>query len=434
MTWNAEDHSGLAWRGSLLFFAAMMIGYSWVVLAASNPPPFVDLPDWVYQGVLFHNVLTGHPFVGYALKHYPVPNSTTTVGLGLLDSLMPWQWAGKVWVVLYLGLASFASWASVCALQLRDWRLTMAMPAILFVNLNFWYGHISFEIGVCLVLLLLAMLVRGRSRGAVAGMLVLVFFTHMEACAAALLLLLLWCAVMRDWRRLAGAVPALALTVWYAIARFASGNADARGVPGADYMYGSKAFLIYKANTFSKSFGFINACARDGSSISEHLLGRIVFVALFAASLAMAAICLVKMARAASEGRPGTPRRVIALFFFALLAISALLPQVWLGVADPGSRLVLLASAAGLLIVDWRGRTGTAIALLSAVFCSVNLYQLARVEQNPQAAGTTGNLPAAMLRYGHVEPATRLEYYKKLQRGELDETIFSTAMFVELPK
>ena len=434
MTDQTKPRTSRQWAGAWFGLAAMMVAYSCVILAARMPPPFVDLPDWVYQGVLFHGVLTGHPFAGYALKHYPIPNSTTTVALGLLDSILPWQWAGKVWIVFYLGLSGFVSWVVLRVLAIDDWRAVVAMPGIVFVNLNFWYGHISFEFGVLLVLLLLAMLVRGSSTPWLAAMMTLIFFTHMEACACALLLLGVWCAMTRDWKRMSAALPTVALTVWYMAARFGGGNADARGIPLPDYKYGSGAFLVYKANTFFKTFAYVNARMKSGPSLSEAILGKGVFVALILASLVLAILCLTQISRAVLaaylDGNSPLPRRVVAWFVAALLLVSVLLPQIWLGVADPGSRLLLMAAAGGLLLIDWRGRSGLGIAILSAIFCLANLFQLARVEQNPEMKGAPRDLPAALLLYGHVELETRLQYYDALQDGKMDAPIFPTALFI----
>jgi hypothetical protein len=414
-------------RLAQLYFALVMISYAVVILLAKMPPPFVDFPDWVYQGVLFHGVITGHPIAGYALKHYPIPNSLTTVGIGILNTLMPWQWAGKVWVCLYLALAAFATWSLERARGVQDWRLLVAVPGIVFLNLNFWYGHISFEIGVCLVMLLLAMLLRGASGPAVMAMLIAIYFTHMEACAGALLLVAIWYGSRQQWKRLWAVLPTLGLTAWYAIARFGSGNVDGAGLQKADHRYGSAGFLVYKANTLFKTFAYVNARTLSGLSISEKIFGRELFLLLILLSLVLATLCLVSIIKgAASAGR------AIRAFVLALLAISLLLPQVWLGVADPGSRLLLLTAAIGLFAVNWKGRAGTPIAVLSALLCLCNLGQFAVVERHPRMQGATRDLPAALLTYGHVEPENRLLYYDKLDRNVMDQTIFPTALFYKL--
>lgn len=421
------------WIAAWLYFAGAMLAYSWVILTAKMPPPFVDYPDWVYQGVLFHGVLTGHPFAGYILKSYPVPNSLTTVGLGLLDLLLPWQWAGKIWIVMYLALATFSIWIVLRAFRIREWRPVVALPAILFLNLDFWYGHISFEIGVCLVIVLLAMLKWNAPSSAIGAMLILLFFTHMEACAGALLLLAIWCAVTRHWRRLWASIPAILLTVWYTVARFSSGNADASGLK-PDYPYGSPAFLIYKISTFFKTFGYVNAHAPGGLSQSEEIFGKVLFLFLIGASLVIAALCLWQLMRLIARARIDSSYRVITIFVLVLLAIATALPQIWLGVADPGSRLLLLAAAIGLVVIEWRRPAGTAIACLSVLFCVMNLWQFAQVENNPEMKGHPKDLPSALVKYGHVEPATRFFYYEELERKEMDQPIFPTGVFRQISK
>jgi hypothetical protein len=417
------------WIAAWVYFIGVMLAYACVILIAKAPPAFVDYPDWVYQGFLFHGVLTGHPFAGYVLKHYPVPNSTTTIGLGLMDTVLPWQWAAKLWICLYLALAIFATWFVLHVFNLHGWHLVVALPAIAFLNLDFWYGHISFEIGICLVLLLLGMLKRNASSWAIGLMFLLLFFTHMEACAGALLLLVLWCAVTRQWRKMWTAIPMVAFTAWYVIARFSGGNRDVQGLPKADYAYGSPGFLIYKANTFFKVFGYVNACTGSGLSESEKIFGKSLFLFLIAASLTISTLCLWHMLRLSTKTRPDSFHRIIGVFVIILLAISALLPQIWLGVADPGSRLLLLASAVGLLFIKWRNSAGLAIAGLSALLCLANLWQFARIDNNPDAKGQSRDLPSALIRYGHVEPSTRVFYYEKLERGEVKEYVFPTGIF-----
>jgi hypothetical protein len=164
----------LAWT----YFVVVMTSYAVVLLSARMPPPFVDYPDWVYQGMLLHLSLTGHPVAGYALKQYPVPNSTTIVALGLLDGLLPWQWAAKVWICFYLGLSSLASWILARALSV-DWKVIVVLPGLIFLNINFWFGAVNFELGMCLLLVLVAMLLRNQSTWWIAGWLSLMFFTHM---------------------------------------------------------------------------------------------------------------------------------------------------------------------------------------------------------------------------------------------------------------
>lgn len=417
-----------AHRPAWLYFIAVMLAYAVVVLSANTPPHFVDYPDWVYQGALLHRVLAGHPVAGYALKPYPVPNSLTTVALGLLDTVLPWALAAKLWVCFYLVLATIASVVLSRALASADSRMIVALPTVLFLNLDFWYGHISFEIGMCLFAILIAMALRGAGPITLSVWMVLLFFTHMEALACALLFLGCWAMLTRQFAKLWAALPGLLLTFWYAIARFAHGNADAAATSTAGYTYGSQNFLAYKVNTLVKVFGYVNARDPGGASFSEAILGRPLFVCLALLSIALAAAVLVFAALAALRS-PRCPlylRAVIAV----LAALALVLPQTALGTADPSSRLLLVAVMIALFLAEWRSRLGFAIAALSVLFCAANLWQFARLQHNPSTRAHAIDLPAPLLTYGHVEPYMRDGYYEHLASGQMDVYIFPTGMFL----
>ncbi len=411
-----------------VYFFGVMVAYAAVVLASPRPPAFVDYPDWVFQGVLLRGVLTGHPVAGYVLKPYPVPNSLTTVALGLMDCVLPWAWAAKVWICAYLMLASVAAWRLCDAAGARDWRLAVALPSVLFLNLDFWYGHISFEIGLCLLLLFAATMLRRSTGGAMGGLLMLLFFTHMEACACALLLLALAATRRRALRMLWSAAPVVVLTIWYALGRYLSGNADGRSVAPAAFRYGSPGFLLYKGNTFLKPFGYVNARAADGRSLTEAIFGQWMFLLLFSGALLVAGLCFWLVLDYGRERQAGE-ERLLVRFALSAFVLAALLPQVVLGVADPGSRLVLAGVALGLFAVRWRRPAGTALAMCSVVFCLVNLWQLARIAREPELAGGGGSLPAAVRTFAHVELGARTSVYDKLDCGEMNEAVFQTGMF-----
>jgi hypothetical protein len=410
------------------YLVAVLLAYSLVILTSIAPPPFADYPDWVYQGVLFHSVLSGHPVAGYALKHYPVPNSTTTVGLGLLDMVLPWRWAAKVWICFYLALTGVATWVLARSLGAKDWRLVVALPGIVFLNLNFWYGHVSFEMGMCLVMLFISMLIRRVRTLWLMLLLIVIFFTHMEACACALLLLGIWCGVTREWKRLWAAVPAIMLTLWYGMARLLGGNTD-NGMLNAE-RYGSMAFLLYKANTYFKVFGYVNACVLNGLSQSERIYGKTLFLLLICASLCMASVCLTLILRSVSKTYSDDAHKSIRIFVRFLLVISLILPQALLGTSDPGSRLLLIAVVIGMFLIEWRGRAGTTVMCLSVMFCLTNLWQFVRLEHDPTMSGHVKDLPQALLKYGRVEPPLRVLYYDEIQAGSMDQTIFPTGIFL----
>lgn len=418
----------LAW----LYFGTVMFAYGVIILTAPLPPTFVDYPMWAYEGVLFHHFLTGHPVAGYVIKHYPIPQSVTVVMVGLLNTLFAWNLAIKLWMCLYLVLASAASWMMARALRVTSALLVVTLPPVIFLNLDMWWGHISFEVGFCLVMMFIALAVQQARRWTLSLLLVAIFFCHMEACACAFLFLGFWIWSTRQWRNAWIAVPTLLLSAWYAMGRVLSGNADASNVGAPLHPYGSRLFLIFKASSYFKIFGYVNARTMDGLSQSEAIFCRPLFVALLAISLCLSCLCLYHLIRAALVAPP-IDRKYLRGFIAFLLVFAAFVPQVFLGSSDPGSRLVLMAAAVGLFLFDWQRPSAKVIAALSVLFCVVNLWQFARLDNSPAMPGHVADLPAPLLTYGQVFPPASIIYYDHLQSGKLDLDISSTALFLYRP-
>ena len=239
--------------GGLFLFIIFLV-YTGIILTTKNPPAFVDYPDWVYQGVLFHRVLALHPVPGYGLKTYPIPNSLTTIGIGLLNTFVPWQWAGKLWICFYFGLAFFATIRLSRALHINNNYLFLLLPGTVFLNLNFWYGHINFEFGVCVLLVFLAVLLEDKNRYmAYALLLILLFFIHMEACACGVLLFCCFCLDRKRKRLLLLMTPVFLLTVWYVFGRFTSSNVDGDVAMSGQYRYGSLPFGVLRSGLISRA-------------------------------------------------------------------------------------------------------------------------------------------------------------------------------------
>ena len=423
-----ERPRGGATAWAWAWFGLILLGYWLVIFSARRPPPFLDYPNWVYQGVLLRGVLQGSPVEGYALKHYPVPNSLTTVALGLLDLVLPWPVAAKVWVCACLGLAPCAVWSLSRAVGGVSAAAVVASPALLFLNLDLWQGHISYEIGLCLVLLVGAALLRGAGAMQLTGLLTLLFFTHMEACACALLLVVLWCRQTGRWERLRTAAPAVLLTGWYAVGRFSSGNPDGTSVNAVSRPFGSRSFLLYKLGSVAKVFGFVNAVSATGLSQSERIFGRPGYVLLLAISACLA-LLLLSLFLGKRESVAGARLRFVRQFTAVLVAVGLVLPQMVFGVADPGSRLVLAGVGAGLFAVRWPRRRGFAIAACGVVFAVANLWQLARLQQDPLMEGRARDLPAPLLQYGRVQPWMGLPMYDALESGATSAPIYETGLF-----
>jgi hypothetical protein len=203
-------------RAGKIFFIASFLAFALAVLSFPSPPILRDYPDWVYQGVLLAKTLTGHPVAGYALKPYPVPNSMTTVGLGLLTVAFGWQLAAKLWVIVYLALAAVTSLYAGSVFGVKDSGLWWVLPVTLFLGQLFWFGTISFNIGLCFLLVLTCLLYRRQERVAlIAALLVTCFFVHMIVYASAMLMIFLYCLQYRRWKLTYVGIATVPLVVWY---------------------------------------------------------------------------------------------------------------------------------------------------------------------------------------------------------------------------
>jgi hypothetical protein len=426
-----HSSTGTGWKLAWLYFGAVMLGYCLVILTAPLPPTFVDYPMWAYEGILFHSFITGHAVAGYTIKHYPIPQSMTAVMVGLLNLLFSWKLAIKLWICVYLALASIASWMMARAMRASSALLVITLPPVIFLNLDMWWGHISFEVGMCLVMMLIALALEESPSWILSLLLVAIFFCHMVACACALLFLCLWIFFTRQWRKVWIAAPTLLLSLWYTLGRIASGNADGGNVPEAANPYGSVRFLIFKASSYFKIFGYVNARTMDGLSQSEAIFGKPLFVALILFSLCLGGLCLYGLIRVTlvPRGR-GTDRKELRAFVLLLIILAAFVPQIFLGSSDPGSRLVLMAASVGLFLFDWRSFSGKAVAVLGVLFCVVNFWQFARLNTTPTMPGHVADLPAPLLTYGQTYPPASVSYYEHLASGDMTLDISSTALFL----
>jgi hypothetical protein len=425
------------WLYARVGFVAMFALYATVLLAAKNPPAFMDYPDWVYQGVLFHGVLTHSPIPGYVLKAYPVPNALTTIGIALLNLMMSWQWAGKIWICTYFIFAIFASFRLARVLRITNYALWLALPGTVFLNLNFWYGHINFEYGVCTILFFLSMLLEPKLyRTGYAWVLVALFFTHMEACACGVLLFLCFCVCGKYWKQLWQSLPAGLLTAWYSIGRLRGGNLDSSGAVSSQYRYASVKFMVFKFASYFKTLGYVNAMGINGVSKTEAILGRPLMLLLAGLSIVMGCVlAILLLCRLFKEIRQQSETRFVWIFTLLLSVIAMLLPQQLLGTSDPGSRLILIAVVVTLFLTgQYKNRATHFFAYASLALCFANLWQFVTIEENLHLIAARRDLPLAIMEYAHVVPEARLNYYRSLETGTLDRTIFPTALFYEKPR
>ena len=217
---------------------------AWVVLAAAvcvaafstRFPPLYDYYQWLFQGHVTSSLLFGDAadFHGqYTLSPVPVPNLAAPLVIAVLNTVLPIELAGRVF--LALTACGFAGGYGFLVRSVQ--RRPTAVEFLGFVwALGFfaYKGYLSFLFGLGLAFVLVAVLHRataganaltGRRLAAVCALGALVYLAHLVAwtvCAVGVAVYAVVCW-RRGRRRTAGALvatllPAVAAGLWYLLA------------------------------------------------------------------------------------------------------------------------------------------------------------------------------------------------------------------------
>ena len=427
-----------------VYCAAIFLVYVLVIFGHDAVPSLTDYANWTYQGVLLHDHLLGVPDAAHALKRYPVPNSAATVGIGLLCLLMSWQMAAKVWLAMQLVLA----WASLYFfLRAADLpKSAIVVGTVLFLNLNLWEGFVNFQMGLSWVLVIAALLLRRpedrptpvRQEFLIGFFLMLTFFTHMLPFMFAGMLVVLWCFQKRSFRLLWQLIPSGLACVWYVAGRYLLGaNADGQaGLMAESVRNYSAAFLAFKGNSYLKSLGFVNP-TYSGHSALFAWAGETGFVFLLGLDLVIAiavAGCSSSVLRRLFVQKKS--EQFLWLGVVILLPLYLVAPVSFLGISDPGARLLQLSLVLAVLLSARSQSKGFAVAQGCAlVLMTVDLAMFPYFAYGPeQPTKKVSTLPCPVLSVAHVSNHDQDSLLRALGRGDRTEPVFVTGIFLNKSK
>ncbi len=426
-------------RAAEVYAAGLFLAYAAMIFAHKGGPSLTDYANWTYQGELLRAHLLGLSDKTHEMKAYPVPNSLTTVGIGLLALALPWLLAAKVWLTVQLALC-FAAMRYLLRTISAPFVAWIVVPQAVFLNVNFWYGFMNFELGLAWVMVFAALLLR-RLHGeripawVVAAMLVLVFFTHMIPFCFCVLLLALYGWQTGRLREVWAAAPSFLLTIWYVLGRFLlAGNADGQAGMQETVRNYSAAFWVFKANSYAKSFGFVNPLGFD-----QLVFGRWGFYALLLAEGCLAASVAWGLLRVASRALRGrardqSGRQFLWLGLGLMAPVYLLAPGAALGISDPGARVLQTGLAVGLALC-WPGmrRSLHVVAGSCAVLLAGGGLMMFLAYGGELGGGLHLDMPGTAARaaqFGRVPNVDQDYFYGALNRGDMRLTVFPTGMLL----
>ena len=416
------------------YAAVLFLFYAAMILLHHQPPLLGDMSNWAYSGVIVARHMHHLPDAFHSIRFYPVPNTLNTLLLAVLCFFVQWQLAIKVYLLLQLVLSYCSMRALARVVDAPAWVWLVA-PGAVFFGINFWYGLFAFQMGICFVFLLVAMLIRRLDSSLpdwpIGGMLLLLFFTHMVAFTLALVLVFFFALQVQRPRLLRQTILPIALVVIYAGFRFASGDPDSGVAPPRTLHLDSWLFWAYKLNTFAKSFGFVNPTAWSHSvalAREDRSLFLFLFVVDVALCFALAFLFLKNLLLRDSGDRLPFLKLTIALTIPAYL----LLPTSLLGIADPGSRvmqssfwLLLMVCQADQPLMRAASRVAVAACLLLAVSGAL---LFARLPWRRHAQFTPTHLPAQVEQFGKAPYDAAANLYEALDHGDFTRAVFPTGI------
>ena len=412
----------------IFYFACLLGSYAAIILITPRAPLLQDYPTWVYEGVAVAHSLQGHPNPNFEWKHFPVPNALSDVGLGVLCALMPWMWAAKLWLCFYLALSFFVFYRFTAWLPGRSFQVYWIATTIVVLNLCFWWGFLNFQFSVVLMLLFCYYLFKEMANPlAIAALLILVFLSHAICFAVCGIALLVHSFAHKTYRFVPAVLPGGFLVAWYFYGRFLSiGNPESLILSDVPIPYLSKAFAIYKVNTFFKSLGYVNP--RVGTTpVASSLFGPgVMYVLIMAVGVLGLALIYLMFKSSRASFKEHAPERLLWITAGLVFIAALCCPSRALGISDPGSRFMVCGLALGVMLIRPGGGLFKITCFLSAALGVAGLAMFGaisfqRVPRNP------GHSVSPISSFAHVEPGLRAYYYNVLQTGDMDKPVFGTS-------
>jgi hypothetical protein len=436
-----------------------LIALTVAAILVGGAPYLHDFAEWLYQAQIVRHLSLGSDAAsGFTLATYPVPNSLTTILLAMLSVVFPPIWAGKIFLV-----AMLLTWYPLIVKftlrhvdsEYRD-SATFVMYALIALTTFFWYGFVSYQLGLMFLVLFFTIYQEDTRASVIAFFGLLLFFSH--GIVFLVFGLFLATRVVFGWNRavVTGLLPAAVCSLWFLVG---SHFAEVEPQPIDASWRGLSEALIYKAGYPAMLGPFRNFVLPDGASLLEQQPW--VYWAGFAANFVVAAMLgMLLMVAAARVGcRELRVRRsanllpkMYATTLMLLLTAYVFAPYRFFGLINAGGRLLIPALLMALMLggkPTWRILRLALWPLVLFSLLSSGCYLYLMIQTNlvgfhPVASASPRITPSdSVFEFNErLYSKTRYLYFnyrifafsrrfEQIGRGEFDTLAFRTGLLIE---
>ncbi|MEO5663641.1 MAG: hypothetical protein ABIR39_10170 [Nocardioides sp.] len=365
----------------LLAFAVVTLS---IIVSVTGYIALQDYGEWIYQATVGRSILSGQESeVGY-FKNYPVPYASgqlLLIGLALVASPAT---AGILAIAaqILLGLAAVAF--VVSRRDLSPWVAVPLLGTVLVFSSGFWNGYTGFQIGMAILLFYLGVPESRRTRAVpVAVVSLTAFASHGFAYLAIVVVVATFAVYARQVvSALIGGLPSAGLALWYVLASPSEPNNEILSTDSP------AQFVAYKIYSAAKAGGYQNLVVNgQGDERPLMALGAVANVLVVATVALMVVHVLVRR-------HPRGPRVGAELAAgLALLVLGLAMPSSFVGLVNPGERLLvpalllcLVSALSSGALPHWLPRVGLAAASAGLVLTGVSAATLVHKADTGEAA------------------------------------------------
>jgi hypothetical protein len=432
-----------------------------LIVLLHTVPPLQDFQEWMFQGWVLKELISGHQQVQSIarLSPVPIPNSTVQVLLGVLNFGVSPVAAGRIAVLLYLALGYVVILRISHRGPLRlHGSLELLLVLSLLLSSRFWNGYLAYQTGLWMFggFLLYSHRLTAPSAwswkrvGLVAVAGVAIYLTHLAAYAGFLIACAFLMVRARNFRVLLAATPSALLGAWYVLGM-------SRPAPGAPQtpMHWLVHLMEYKVYTAGKWGPFVNFYeAPKQSALGAYPLlywAGVGLNLLFGVGLVVLLFWVVarNWRRLWRTAPVSTGVCALCLAAFVLLPTSdrtlARFSGVQAGVVNLGERVLGVGLLAGLVAMAESGvlrskpvRTLAFLAMLGSFYLLVPAFFLPPHRASRIDFGDVVTEYYTNQRYFNTRPYQFIRRFDFLRspepRGPVPKLIFPTGPLIPPPK